>query len=451
MRFVVSTVGTSILTNLIDGRNPAEATWRNMLGKSANFKQDELAPETKTVIDELANRSLEKLLEDNVQTNRRISAELNGVYGIYEGRLPQNSSDQHYLICTDTAQGQKTGELIQNFLKKKSFTVNIFTPSQLSTKNTEVFATGTKELIKWLENTVRGLGSSCIIFNLVGGFKSLQGYMQTFGAFYADEIVYIFEGSTDLIRIPRLPIQIDTTVIKQYRGQLAMMADRAPCPSTEITGVDDIPETLVYNMEDCGQRYVGLSAWGELIWNRTKEDLLKSDTLLIQEELKDRAQVKLALMAAGKLYPRNELRDIPEVLLEFEEENGVICAKLSVWGQSIWNETKKADLLAKKLLPFPRLQYSNSFIDNFTDQNNLQQRRKLQETLAKVVYMLDKDGGSTAKLKADKGLKYERYKNVPDQIDHFRFDGERRVSCKENNGSLILRKCGAHDFVNDNP
>ena len=179
--------------------------------------------------------------------------------------------------------------------------------------------------------------------------------MQTFGAFYADEIVYIFEGSTDLIRIPRLPIQIDTTVIKQYRGQLAMMADRAPCPSTEITGVDDIPETLVYNMEDCGQRYVGLSAWGELIWNRTKEDLLKSDTLLIQEELKDRAQVKLALMAAGKLYPRNELRDIPEVLLEFEEENGVICAKLSVWGQSIWNETKKADLLAKKTIAFPTI------------------------------------------------------------------------------------------------
>ena len=128
MRFVVSTVGTSILTNLIDGRNPAEATWRNMLGRSANLKQDELAPETKTVIDTLANRALEKLLEDNVQINRRISAELNGIYGIYAGRLPHNSSDQHYLICTDTAQGQKTGELIQNFLKTKGIHCKHFYP-----------------------------------------------------------------------------------------------------------------------------------------------------------------------------------------------------------------------------------------------------------------------------------------------------------------------------------
>ena len=247
-----------------------------------------------------AGRALCKFLEDDVSTNRRISAELNGIYGIYEGQLPQHSPDLHYLICTDTAQGRQTGKLIKDFLEDRGFAVKIFIPSQLSTKDTGAFATGTKELIKWLDDTVSCLrGVYDVIFNLVGGFKGLQGYMQTFGAFYADEIVYIFEGSTDLIRIPRLPIQIDTTVIQQYRGQFAMMAARAPCSRKEVIGVADIPETLLDTMENRGQIYVGLSAWGELIWNQTKEDLLQNDTFLIQNELRPADWTKLALMNAG--------------------------------------------------------------------------------------------------------------------------------------------------------
>ena len=107
MRFVLSTIGTSSLTNQINNDDPSG--WRRLLRNSANRKMDELDSETKTVIDTLADRAFEQLLEDDVQINRRISAELNGIYGIYNGRLPQNSPDQHYLICTDTAQGQKTG------------------------------------------------------------------------------------------------------------------------------------------------------------------------------------------------------------------------------------------------------------------------------------------------------------------------------------------------------
>ena len=83
-----------------------------MLRDSANLKQDELEPETETAINTLAVRAFDKLMEEDATINRRISAELNGIYGIYGGQLPKNSSDEHCLICTDTAQGQKTGELI---------------------------------------------------------------------------------------------------------------------------------------------------------------------------------------------------------------------------------------------------------------------------------------------------------------------------------------------------
>lgn len=279
MRFIVSTIGTSTLTNSINRENQDEAkNWGRILGMSANLKEDELSDEAKQVMKTLAERAQEKLSQNDVATNRRASAELNGIYGIYGGSFLRHSNDQHYLICTDTAQGQQTGKLIKDFLTNNGFsTVHIVTPAKLSTKDTNAFSDGTKELIKWLEEFVPKPPSSYeVIFNLVGGFKSLQGYMNTFGAFYADEVIYIFESSTDLIRIPRLPIKIDTSVIENNLVKFAMMAADEMYPIEQLEGV---PETLLELVADNGNTFAGLSAWGTLIWNRTKADLLYRELL----------------------------------------------------------------------------------------------------------------------------------------------------------------------------
>ena len=279
MRYIISTIGTSILTNMID--RTAEGAWYGTLSRSANLNPEELDrdSEARNAINTLDQRARHELSTNDDRTSRRISAELNGIYGIYGGRLPQNSPDLHYLICTDTAQGQITGKLIEEFLESQGFNVEIVTPSQLSTKDTEDFAAGTKELIKWLEENVSWQQDSVdhqVIFNLVGGFKSLQGYMQTFGTFYANESVYIFEGSSELIKIPRLPIQIDTTDIENHTLEFAMMAAGEMYP---IENFESIPETLLEPIEDEGRTVVGLSEWGQLIWNRTKSDLLAMELL----------------------------------------------------------------------------------------------------------------------------------------------------------------------------
>ena len=378
MRFVLSTIGTSSLTNQIRNDDPSE--WRRLLRDSANHKMDDLPPEAKAVIDTLADRALDKLLEDDTQINRRISAELNGIYGIYNGRLPQNSPDQHHLICTDTAQGQKTGELIRDFLVDQGLNAYIVTPEGLSTKDTAAFTAGIKELIRWLEDNVPGQrdGGYRVIFNLVGGFKSLQGYMNTFGAFYADEVIYIFEAETaDLITIPRLPIQIDTTLIQKY-------------------------------------------------------------------------QTEFALMAAGKLYPRRELSEIPETLLEFlEEGDDETDTGLSAWGTLIWNRTK-ADVLVEGLLPFPRLEYTRAFRDDFNRENAPKTLLKLQETLAKVAYTLENSNGNLAPLRQDGGLQFERFMKI-DGIYKFRITQAIRVSCEVVDGGLTLRHYGHKNYVYKNP
>ena len=376
MRFIVSTVGTSILTNSINREKPEEAReWAKILVDSANLKEDELDNEIPRVIEELAKRAREKLQENDVNVNRMASAELNGVYGIYKGRLPENSDDQHYLICTDTAQGKTTGELISEFLDSKGFSVSIETPSGLSTKDTGAFTDGIKELIKWLDDNVSWRQDSGyeVIFNLVGGFKSLQGYMQTFGTFYADQTVYIFERSSELIKIPKLPIQIDTTEIENHL-------------------------------------------------------------------------TKFAMMAAGEMYPIEELNGIPETLLEKADDH----AGISAWGLLIWNQVK-ADLLVEELLPFPHLEYQTIFHRDFDKEKDSKRRIKLQETLAKVAFVLNKDKGATSRLSTDGGLQYNRYTNVHGEIDHFRVDSGRRVSCQVTGEVLILRHYGAHDYVNNNP
>ena len=56
MRFVLSTIGTSSLTNQIRNDDPSE--WRRLLRDSANHKMDDLPPEAKAAIDTLADRAL---------------------------------------------------------------------------------------------------------------------------------------------------------------------------------------------------------------------------------------------------------------------------------------------------------------------------------------------------------------------------------------------------------
>ena len=375
MRFIVSTVGTSILTNNIDREKPNEArNWGRILGESANLKEDELSNESNNVIHTLADRARAKLDKNVVKIHRQVSAELNGIYGIYDGALP-NNKDQHYLICTDTAQGQTTGNLIREFLERHGFAAVVETPKRLSAKDTESFTEGIKELIKWLEDYVpwrRDSGYE-VTFNLVGGFKSLQGYMQTFGTFYADETVYIFERSSDLIKIPKLPIQIDTTVIENHL-------------------------------------------------------------------------TKFAMMAAGEMYPLEQLEGISETFLEKSDDH----AGISAWGLLMWNRSK-SDLLVEELLTLPRLKYQTLFRKDFAKEKDSKRRLKLQETLAKVAFILIKDKNSTSRLSTDGGLQYNRYTNVPSEIDHFRVDDGRRVSCQVDSNGLILRHYGTHDYVNKNP
>ena len=273
-RLVISTVGTSLLTNQID--REFEDNWAVRLRDTANYSSEEIDKyheDVADIITTLQERAAEKL-NGKVEDIREASAELNGIYGLYKEQLNQGSQDIHWLIASDTAQDQVTAKMLEEFLRERGLTANIYTPKGFSASNTEVFTNGIDELLNWIDDTVPGYKDSGyqICFNLVGGFKAIQGFANTIGMFYADEIIYIFEGSSELITIPRLPLKIDTSVIKSV--QFALMASEVGV-SVKLSELQNVPETLIFVVGE----EVTLSNWGKLTWNNCKRELLAQDLL----------------------------------------------------------------------------------------------------------------------------------------------------------------------------
>ncbi|HBE20352.1 MAG TPA: CRISPR-associated protein [Cyanobacteria bacterium UBA11149] len=276
-RLIISTVGTSILTNQIN--MGSESDWSDLLEARANDKEfdggdilEAIEELTRKAKNKLYSDPEQKLINDDIDQIRSASAELNGIYGLYRDQLSQGNQDIHWLITTDTAQGQVSAELIRDFLRDNHLIVDIHTPKDLSTASTESFTNGIDDLLKWVDEIIPGYQNSDyhICFNLVGGFKALQGYANTIGMFYAHEIIYIFEGSSEVITIPRLPIQVNHSVIKPV--QFALMAGGAWVKLSEL---ENVPETLIFKVDDTAT----LTTWGRLVWNRSKEDLLSGELL----------------------------------------------------------------------------------------------------------------------------------------------------------------------------
>ena len=159
---------------------------------------------------------------------------------------------------------------------------------------------------------------------------------------------------------------------------------------------------------------------------------------------------KLAMLAAGDMFQRRQIADVPGALLDVDEKGDSV---ISDWGMLIWNRMKN-DLLSKRLLDFPHMSYAPSFLADFKKADR-HLRISMQETLAKASVLLKEAAGNTSILKGRGWLQYDNYtgKRTSDKrpIGHFRINDGDRISCISDDGKLRLRHFGAHDAVNDKP
>jgi len=86
------------------------------------------------IIKVLRKRASQKLEQSQTPVIRAISAELNGLYGLYDNQLALAQQDVHFLISTATFQCKTTADVIRDFLQEQGLSsVEVYTPSDLST------------------------------------------------------------------------------------------------------------------------------------------------------------------------------------------------------------------------------------------------------------------------------------------------------------------------------
>ncbi len=263
-KYILSPCGTSLLTN------SAPVEHKSLIFKNANKKSKaEVDEKTRNILENLISEVSEKLRKADNQTAARMSAELNSIIKIYEGRV-EGKEDFHLLLSTDTWLGEETARLVRLWLEARGMTVDVHRQVDLQTEELTSFQLSLSELIKKFSEEIPNYAQSgyTIIFNLTGGFKGVQGFLQSIAHFYADETVYIFERSSELLRIPRLPIRLDALkVIKDNIILFRQLALKLK-PDSDLASLSKI-----FLFEIDGE--ITFSPWGELIWEQSKKDLYR--------------------------------------------------------------------------------------------------------------------------------------------------------------------------------
>lgn len=257
---LLSTCGTSLLTN------EAGAETRRWLTDIANKKVLDSADGQR-----LKNHVLERqnrLRNADADTRRRLSAELNGIDAVLE-RWPSDQV-QHLLVHTDTEVGRASAELVKDSLEKKAQHVQFLNAHGLRTDDAASFRAALSDLTSQIEAwipTHREQGWATI-FNLTGGFKSLNAYLQALGMLHADRCVFLFERASELMEIPRLPVRLaDADEVRQHLTVFRKAALGYRIAADDVRSVSD---SLFLTVD--GEATT--SVWGDLVWQRVRRKLL---------------------------------------------------------------------------------------------------------------------------------------------------------------------------------
>lgn len=259
--FILSPCGTSLLTN--------EATddQRRVISRIANRKLRQITVANKIYLSVLLEKVKSKLKTVSPKEAAQKSAEINAIARFYDFQFSNHTRDHHVLLTTDTWLGEVTGDLVKGWLKNLGFSVEVIKQTDLQTADLNLYKWALADLVRWCGETIPEYKDAGyhIVFNLTGGFKSVQGFLQTLAMLYADEAVYVFESQTELFRLPRLPLKLDPdeTIKKHFalfrKIDLGLPEQIPP----------DLPELFFLKLDES----IVLSDYGQILFQQIKKNL----------------------------------------------------------------------------------------------------------------------------------------------------------------------------------
>lgn len=217
----------------------------------------------------------------------------------------------HLLVHTDTAVGRAAATVVQEGLEQRGHQVQPLTAVGLRTDDLASFRDALADLTRQIERDwavpYRERGWS-VVFNLTGGFKSLNAYLQALGMLYADRSVFVFESAPVLMEIPRLPVRLAEA--DEVRAHLGVFRRLARGYAVSEQDARDVPDSLL--LSDEGQ--VTTSVWGDVVWNRVCRSLLAET---FYEPWSKRVQVKDSVRKAFPDLDSDQRIQVNEALDEF--------------------------------------------------------------------------------------------------------------------------------------
>jgi len=267
MNFVLTSCGLSMLTNYLKSNYGIEA---KEVYKRSNLRKDEIDKEFLEKIEGAVKNLKKEIVNYSNEELKKLSAELNALINFYKGNF--DNKNFQLLFITDTYLGEVVADVLKTFLEIKGINAQKFIAKDLKTSSLEEFEVALSDVVKELSSLLENFKGNNyeIIFNLTGGYKSVNSFLQTMATLWADKSIYIFEGSSELLEIPKLPLKIDEDIFKRYFDIFRKLEKGLKLIENEIR---NIPSTLVMKI---GDDYA-LSSWGEIIWQKYKLEVMKSE------------------------------------------------------------------------------------------------------------------------------------------------------------------------------
>lgn len=291
---IVTTVGTSLVTNII---NPLKNKCNlNQKEKEALDNFSKLFKKDYKEKDTLSKEydALKDFIKENVSFDEKTSAEIKSLIAIQKNDKFKNFSVEIELIATDSILSPLCSDILKELLEKNSnFKVNFDEKNIIKDLQVADYKRYKNGLINLL-NRLNQIGSNGqyfgdMILNVTGGFKGVIPYMTIFGQVNKIPIFYIFEFTNALIEIPQVPIRIDEELFDKYWKELylidsSILAEKSKLDYSFIQDCENILE-----IED---NFIALNPLGKILWDKyRRENFIFYTTDEIYNEIKKQTHI----------------------------------------------------------------------------------------------------------------------------------------------------------------
>ncbi len=281
MRTIITTVGTSIFTNLTKkGANKVEIAEPLALIEDKPYLSTDNFKKYHRDIEGRSKDGLRYTVQKRISKNaKEASAEIKSI-----SLIAQKEQVNVCLICTDTLSAYLAAELIQWWFEHNKVDnvkkISIELISDLRIDCPKLFLqSGLVNLHRTFERLIFDNGISYapfFILNVTGGYKVVIPYLTILGQINEIPIFYIFEDKELPIWLPQTPIEINYSIFIEYEPIFESLS-----ASIETTwdsykmqhNLPDMFDNYVEEIVDDNESLCSLNAIGLFFFNRLKNNI----------------------------------------------------------------------------------------------------------------------------------------------------------------------------------